>query len=73
MGQPERACLAGSVVTGMVFLRASSLDDPKLISPSMVVYASRAVSWDHIGGGLPTFAEMPQGGPEETLAAQGQG
>lgn len=43
----------------LVFLRASSLDDPEVFAPQMVVYASRAPSWDQIGGGLPTFAVMP--------------
>jgi hypothetical protein len=53
---------------GMVFLRASSLDDPELVHPSMVVYASRGPSCDRIGGDLPTFDIMPDGGPEQTLA-----
>ena len=43
----------------LVFLRASSLDDPEVFAPQMVVYASRAPSWDRIGGGLPTFDVMP--------------
>lgn len=46
-----------SAMPGMVFLRASSLDDPERIEPQMVVYASRAPSWDRIEG-LPTFPEM---------------
>ena len=55
-------------IPGMVFVRASSLDDPEIIRPAMVVYASRAVSWDHIGGDLPTFATMPPGGPDGAIA-----
>lgn len=46
---------------GMVFLRASSLDDPELFKPTLVVYASRAPSWDQPAGGLPSFATMPPG------------
>lgn len=42
----------------LIFLRASSLDDPEVFAPQMVVYASRAPSWDRIGG-LPTFDVMP--------------
>lgn len=57
-------------IPGMVFVRASSLDDPEILSPGMVVYASRAVSWDRIGGELPTFATMPDGGPSGALAAE---
>jgi len=31
---------------GMVFVRASSLDDPEMFKPLMVVYTDRAASWD---------------------------
>lgn len=44
-------------VPAMIFIRASALDDPEVISPQMLVYASRGPSWDRIEG-LPTFAEM---------------
>lgn len=44
----------------MVFVRASSVDDPEVLTPQMVVYASRAPSWDHVDPSLPAFAEMPQ-------------
>lgn len=43
----------------MAFIRASSLDDPDIVTPQMVVYASRAPSWDHVDPSLPSFAEMP--------------
>jgi hypothetical protein len=49
---------------GVVFLRASSLDDPEIFQPSVVVYASRAASWDAITG-LPSFPEMPPAGPPQ--------
>ncbi|MFN3511453.1 MAG: GFA family protein [Phenylobacterium sp.] len=52
-----------AAMPGQIFLRASSLDDPEVFTPTMVVYASRAPSWDRIEGGLPTFHEMPPGGP----------
>ena len=48
-----------SGMPGMVFVRASSLDDPAVFRPQIVVYASRAPSWDKPGAGLPTFDEMP--------------
>lgn len=60
-----------AAMPGMLFLRASSLDDPDRVQPAMVVYASRAPQWDRIPGGLPTFAEMPQGGPQQALAEHG--
>lgn len=48
-----------SAMPDMVFVRASSLDDPEIVKPQLVVYASRAPSWDYVDPGLPVFAEMP--------------
>lgn len=48
-----------SGMPGMVFLRASSLDDPEIFKPQFVVYAKRAPSWDATNPSLPTFDEMP--------------
>ena len=45
---------------GIVFVRASSLDDPEQFRPQMVVYTDRAASWDRIPGDLPGFARMPR-------------
>ena len=44
---------------GTVGLCASSLDDPEIVEPGMVVYTSRALSWDPVAPGLRSFAEMP--------------
>lgn len=52
---------------GMIFLRASSLDDPDRITPQMIVYASRAPKWDVMDPALPSFAEMPEGGPKSVM------
>ena len=52
----------------VVFPRASSLDDPEIAKPQMVVYSSRAPSWDFIDPKLPASSEMPEGGPEQVLA-----
>jgi hypothetical protein len=41
-----------------VFIRVSSLDDPEVFSPQMIVYASRAPSWARLDDGLATFPEM---------------
>lgn len=43
----------------LVVLRASSLDDPEKFTPQIVVYASRAPSWDAPDSNLPNFPEMP--------------
>jgi hypothetical protein len=51
-----------SAMPGAAFLRASSLDDPEVFKPQVVVYAARAASWDGIEGGLPTFPMMPPQG-----------
>ena len=52
-----------SGVPGMVFPRASSLDDPEVAQPQMIVYASRAPSWDQMNPDLPSFPEMPDQSP----------
>lgn len=46
---------------GMLFLRASSLDDLEVFKPQMHVYTARAASWDHRRDDLPGFELMPPG------------
>jgi hypothetical protein len=43
----------------MIFLRASSLDDPNLFDPQLAVFASRAPNWDRVNEGLHAFPEGP--------------
>ena len=62
-----------SGMPGMVFVRASSLDDLDAIAPIMSVYASRAAPWDPVAAGLPFFDEIPEGGPQAVLAEHGAG
>lgn len=52
-----------AAMAGLVFLRASSLDDPDQVAPQMIVYASRAPKWAAMDPSIPTFPEMPPGGP----------
>ena len=52
----------------MLFIRASSLDDPEVFKPQVVVYASRAPVWDHMDPNLPSHAEIPDGGPQQVIA-----
>jgi hypothetical protein len=47
-----------SAAPDVVFVRASSLDDPERFVPGMIVYASRAPSWAHLDPRLATFPEM---------------
>lgn len=50
----------------LVFLRASSLDDPDAVTPGASVYASRAPKWDPVDPALPSYPEMPS--PEQRQA-----
>lgn len=54
-----------SGVPGMAFLVASSLDDPDVFQPQVVVYRASAPSWDAVDPVLTTFPGMPPqaGGP----------
>ena len=65
-GSPVLSTNSG--MPGVVFPRASSLDDPEIAKPTVTVYASRAPSWDHMDPSLPSFPEMPEGGPEQVIA-----
>lgn len=48
-----------SAMPQLIFIRASSLDDLEVFKPQVVVYASRAASWDYVDPRLPTFEKMP--------------
>lgn len=49
---------------GVVFLRASTLDDLEVFKPQMHVFAMRAASWDARAEGLLAFDRMPPAMPE---------
>lgn len=53
-----------SGMPGMLFLRASSLDDIEIAEPQMTVYAGRAPSWAAINRDKPVFEAMPTEMPE---------
>jgi hypothetical protein len=48
-----------AVMPHFLFLRASSLDEPDLFDPQMIVFASRAPAWDAVPPGIPAFPELP--------------
>lgn len=52
-------CSLNSAMPQLMFIRASSLDDLEVFKPQVVVYASRAASWDHVDPKLPAFPKMP--------------
>ncbi|MGE0853183.1 MAG: GFA family protein [Hyphomicrobiaceae bacterium] len=54
-------CSSNSRMPSLVFLRASTLDDPGLFSPQMIVWAARAPAWDPVNPDVPAFAERPTG------------
>jgi hypothetical protein len=59
---PNCGCAVHSVnsaMPDMIFLRASSLDDPEVFKPQFVVYAGRAPSWDYVDPELKTFETIP--------------
>ena len=57
-----------SGMPGLVFVRASSLDDPEVFQPQVVVYTKRAPSWDRLEPELPSFEAMP---PPEAMRDMG--
>lgn len=56
-GSPLYSTNAG--MPGMIAVRASSLDDPEVIKPDVIVYAKRELSWSGIDSALPRFEELP--------------
>jgi hypothetical protein len=50
---------APAAMPGVVFVKASSLDDPERFPGGASIYASRAPSWDQPPAGSPSFPEMP--------------
>jgi len=51
--------LENDAMPQMRVLSANLLDDPELFDAQLVVYSSRATSWDQPAAGLPSFPEMP--------------
>lgn len=45
--------------TDLVLPRASSLDDPEVFKPQLIVYAAKAATWDRMDPNLPAFDAMP--------------
>ena len=48
-----------SGVADLIFLRASSLDDPDIFKPKKVVYTRSGPAWDHMAPDLPSFETYP--------------
>ncbi|KZL22113.1 putative glutathione-dependent formaldehyde-activating enzyme [Pseudovibrio axinellae] len=56
-----------SSMSELIFVRASTVDQPEIIEAQVTVYASRAPSWDEIDKTLPAFPEMPPQGAEKII------
>ncbi|MGX1099720.1 GFA family protein [Amorphus sp. MBR-141] len=54
---------------GTIHVRASSLDDAALLSPGLIVYASRQLGWDVMDPSLPAFPEMASDSARALLEA----
>jgi hypothetical protein len=54
---------------GMIYLRASSLDNLDIVTPQLSVYASRAARWDQPPANMPALDEMPPAGPTSVMEA----
>jgi hypothetical protein len=44
---------------GLVFVRASALDDPNQFTPQMNVWTASATSWDAVTPNIPSFSRNP--------------
>lgn len=53
-------CSRNAAAPGLVFVRASALDDPNQFSPQLAVFTSRAAVWDVVTSGIPSFATSPE-------------
>lgn len=53
-----------SAMPGMTFLRASSLDDPEVFTPNLIVYSDAAPSWDVMDPEVQSFEGMPPQAPD---------
>lgn len=48
-----------AAMPGLLFLRASSLDDLEVFKPQMHVFVAKAATWDRPQGDVPAFERMP--------------
>lgn len=48
-----------AVLPDLQFVRATSLDDPARVTPTMHIYCASAQPWDQAQDGLPRFPQLP--------------
>ena len=64
-----RIYTSGTAPGQVWMVQAGSLDDPSVVEPQAVIYATQAVSWDHFDPRLPNYEDYAPVS-DETLAAK---
>jgi len=59
-----RLYTSGDLPGSVIMVQAGSLDDPSVVSPTMVIYLKDATAWDRFDPHLPTFEAMGKRPPE---------
>lgn len=60
-----RLYTSGDLPGSIVMVQAGSLDDPNVVSPTMVIYTKDAPNWDRFDAALPTYPAMGKRSAEE--------
>lgn len=63
-------CNTGRANPQLVFLRASSLDDPDIVDPRAQVFTKDAAKWEPLDPALPSFPEMPPERARKAMAGR---
>ena len=69
-GRPCALCNTGRANPQLVFLRASSLDDPDIVVPRAQVFTKDAAKWEPLDPALPSFPEMPPERARKAMAGR---
>jgi hypothetical protein len=59
-----RLYTSGDLPGSVIMVQAGSLDDPNVVSPTMIIYLKDATAWDRFDPDLPTFDAMGRRPPE---------
>lgn len=63
-----RLYTSGDLPGPIILVQAGSLDNPNLVTPTMVIYAKDATKWDRFDPELPTFPMLGKRSPEQQAA-----
>ena len=59
-----RLYTSGDLPGAIIMVQAGSLDDPSVVSPTMIIYLKDATAWDRFDPDLPTFDAIGTRPPE---------